>query len=171
MNLPNEIILIIFQYLSGRDLIRCSSVSHLWYDLTCDDNLWKKFILSPCQILNYHPKNFKPMNYKKIYKKINRKKTILVESDSISGVLGLGMSYFLITKYIYCWDLHNSISHLVFGSRYEPIIYIQKGRSLYKIPNNNQIIKLEHHTKVICHEEQYNINQYIDRHNYTIQNL
>ena len=45
IELSNEILLAIFQYLSPQDLLmRCSLVSQLWFSLTSDHLLWKKLV-------------------------------------------------------------------------------------------------------------------------------
>jgi len=171
MDLPNELLIIIFQYLSPQDLLlRCSFVSQIWFLLAAEDILWKKFTLSSsCQILNYDQTKSKPMSYKKLYKKSIITKKFLIHCECISILSGL--TFFINKKYTYCYDLYNSVSNIVFGGKHNPIIYIQKGQYLYKIPCNSQIIKLESQTKILCHEREYNISKYLDCKKYLIREI
>ncbi|KAJ5919770.1 hypothetical protein N7454_009605 [Penicillium verhagenii] len=41
-DMPQEIKIEIFRYLTPREIVRCSSVSHMWYEMCYDGQLWSK---------------------------------------------------------------------------------------------------------------------------------
>jgi len=52
-DLPDEILLMIFEYLPKKELLTCSSVCSRWRSVTQDENLWKEIYLERVKISTF----------------------------------------------------------------------------------------------------------------------
>ena len=168
MELPNEILLLIFQYLSSQDLIlRCSLVSQLWNSLADDNLLWKELVLPHGKILNY---NQKVINYKRIYKKLSQKRTIQINCYFLINYELVWIRTAYVTKYILSYHLFQKCSNPKNNPNNNIIIYLKDGSILYNLHDNDHtIIRLTTKSQLIFPFGSHNIKKYCDQHNYIIQ--
>jgi hypothetical protein len=151
MDLPNEIIWMIFKYIPPKDLLlNCSMVSYLWNNLSNDDFLWKGFLPQKYKVLSY--KN-KMVGYKKIYKYINyqgkNKKVEFIKTIHIGAKFTI-CGYTDMKKYSHCNSLYRSTrAEIFFLSKIT--LYIEHNNNFYIIPDHMDSIIVLHKKGKLCY--------------------